>query len=303
MRISNSIITYNFLSSLNKSMERKNAIQEQLSDGKAIHRPSDNPIKAVRSLLYNSNLGQNQQFTQNLKDAQSWMNTTDSAMSDLSSIMIDIKELVLGASNGTNPSDVVQTAGKSLDNLINQIVSLGNTKLGDRYVFSGQNDKTQPFERNGDVITYSGDASKISMPVQQGLAAPTRDSVNLTGVDVFGENGTAMLDRLIQIKQHLDSGTPEDQKWLSETGLAYIDQDHASILQQHTEMGTRMAAYEMTLNMMEDQSVVITEDIANTEDLDIPRAIIDFQNNDAIYKAALSVGSKIMPLSLVDFLR
>lgn len=303
MRITNNTITYNFLSSLNKSLERQNSIQEQLSDGKAIHRPSDDPVKAIRSLRFNSNLTQNEQFTQNLKDAQSWMQTTDGVMSDLSSIMTNIKELVVSASNGTNPQDAVQTTGKSVDNLINQIITLGNTKIGDRYVFSGQMDKTQPFARNGDVITFSGDNGKISMPIQPGAATPTRDSINLTGVDVFGAGGTEILNHLIEIKQHLDSGTTVDQAWLSNTGLQYLDTDHASVLQAQTELGTRMSAYDMALNIMGNQNIIITSDVAANEDLDIPRAIIDFKNSENIYKTALSVGARIMPPSLVDFLK
>lgn len=303
MRITNNTITYNFLTSLNKSLERQNNIQEQLSDGKAIHRPSDNPVKAIRSLRFNTNLTQNEQFTQNLKDAQSWMQTTDGVMSDLSSIMINIKELVVNASNGTNPEDAVKTIGKSVDNLINQIVTIGNTKIGDRYIFAGQMDKTQPFVRTGDSVTYNGDASKISMVIQPGAATPTQDSVNLTGVEVFGAGGTEVLNHLFEIKQHLDSGSTADQTWLSTTGLDYVDTDHANILQKQTELGTRMSAYDMALNMMEGQNVIITGDVAANEDLDIPKAIIDFKNSENIYKTALSVGARIMPPSLVDFLR
>jgi len=302
MRITNNTIVYGFLNSLNKSLQRQNTIQEQLSDGKAIHRPSDDPVKTIRSLRFNSNLAQNEQFTQNLKDAQSWMETTDSAMSDLSSIMTNVRELLVQASTGTNPKDSVQTIGKSIDNLINQVVTIGNTKLGDRYVFAGQSDKTEPFTRVGDTITYNGDTSKISMPIQPGVATPTQDSVNLTGVDVFG-SGMTVLNHLLEIKQHLDAGEATDQAWLGTTGLQYVKDDHASILQAQTELGTRMAAYNMALNMMENNNYVITNDLAANEDLDIPKAIIDFKTSENVYKTALSVGARIMPPSLVDFLK
>lgn len=302
MRITNNTITYNFLNSLNKSLERQNEVQEQLSDGKAIHRPSDDPVKAIRSLRFNSNLKQNEQFTQNLKDAQSWMETTDSALSDIGSMIIAIKEQVVGASNGTNPEDAVKIVGKAVDNLIDHIITVANTKLGDRYVFSGQNDKTEPFKRVGDTIMYNGDANKISMPIQPGVATPEQDSVNMTGYDVFGSD-LEVFNHLIEIKQKLESAKPDDQKWLSETGLAYLDADHNKILQAHTELGTRMSMYEMAETMMEKNNTVITGDVAANEDLDIPKAIIDFKNAENVYRMALSVGARIMPASLVDFLK
>lgn len=302
MRITNNTITYNFLNSLNKSLERQNDIQEQLADGKAIHRPSDDPIKTIRSLRFNSNLRQNEQYTQNVKDAQSWMETTDSAMSDLSSIMINIKEQVVQASNGTNPEDAVKTIGKAIDNLINHMITIGNTKIGDRYIFAGQQDKTEPFKRVGDEIFYNGDASKISMPIQPGVATPNQDSVNLTGFEVFGD-GLSVLNNLIEIKQKLEDGSAESQKWLSETGLKYIEDGHNKMLKSQTELGTRMSMYEMAQTMMEKNNTIITGDVAANEDLDIPKAIIDFKNAENVYRMALSVGAKIMPASLVDFLR
>lgn len=302
MRVTNNMISYNFLSSLNKSLERQNNIQEQMSDGKSIHRPSDDPIRAERSLRFSSNLAQNDQFTQNLRDATSWMTTTDSAMSDLSSIMINIKEKVSQAATGTTPQDAVQTIGTAVDNLINQVVTIGNTKIGDRYIFAGQQDKTTPFVRSGDQIVYNGDNNKVSMPIQPGAANPTQDSVNLTGEDVFGGN-MEVLNHLLEIKQHLESGTPADQDWLSNTGLDYLDTDHGNMLQAQTQLGTRMSAYEMAQNMLDNNDTTIQSDISSNEDLDMSKAIIDYKNSQNVYEAALSVGSKIMPTSLVDFLK
>ncbi|SDD77330.1 hypothetical protein SPACI_041930 [Sporomusa acidovorans DSM 3132] len=219
MRISSNMMRYNFLRSLNNSMETQNKLQEQLSDGKSLHRPSDDPVKAVRNLTFKTSLTLNEQYTQNLQDAKSWMENTDGVMSDLSSVMIKIKELVVSADD-TKPTDALNTIGTQIDGLINQMVSLGNTKIGDRYLFGGQNDSTQPFVRKTikdpdsdltrEVIVYNGDDSKISMPIQAGAVNPTQDSVNLTGSEVFGPTETiygqqtmSVLNHLLEIKNEL----------------------------------------------------------------------------------------------------
>lgn len=294
-------MTNNFLSSLNKSLARESSLQEQLADGKAIHRPSDDPVKTSRSLRYNTSLTLNTQYTQNAKDAQSWMQTTDSAMQDLSSIMISIKEKVVQAGDGSNPQSALQALGADIDGMINQIVNIGNTKIGDRYVFAGQQDQTLPFIRTGDTITYNGDTNKISMPIQPGIVSPSQDSVNLTGQDVFGANMSTLND-LIAIKQHLMSGTTADQQWLSTTGLSSIDADHTQMLQSHTQLGSRMSMYQMAQNMMESTNTTINQDIANNDDLDITKAITDLKTNETVYQTALQAGSKIMQKSLADFL-
>jgi len=301
MRITNNTMTYNFLSGLNKSLDREYKLQEQLSDGQITHRPSDDPTRVVRSLRYSSSLAQNAQYIQNAQDAQSWMETSDGAMSDLSSIMISIKEKVVQASNGTNSQDAVQAIGADIDGLINQVINIGNTKIGDRYVFGGQNDKAAPFSRTGDVITYTGDLNKISMPIQPGVVSPSQDSVNLTGQDVFGTD-MSILNNLIAIKQHAQSGTKADQTWLSETGLATLDTDHSQILKAQTRLGSRMAMYEMAKNMLDNNTTIITQDVSSNNDLDIPKAVTDLKTNENVYKTALEAGAKIMQLSLADFL-
>lgn len=323
MRITNNIISYNFLNSLNKALERQNEIQEQLADGKAIHRPSDDPIKTIRSLRFNTNLAMNEQFTQNVKDALSWLETTDGALSDLSSIVIRAKELTIEAV-GPNPTEAFAAIAQEINGLIDHAVQVANTKIGDRYIFAGQKDKTTPFERRmvdpdpsvtGDefeAVVYSGDINAISMRIYPGAINPQQDSVNVTGADVFGltsvkENGQTIyiakaFDQLLKIKAELEKPNP-DVQWLSNQGMAWIDEIHTRILNAQTKIGTRMSMYEMAQNMLEQDNTTITGDISANEDLDMPKAIIDFKTSENVYRSALAVGARIMPASLVVFLK
>lgn len=317
MRITNNMLVNSYLTSFNKALERQNRLQEQLSDGKAIHRASDDPVKAVRSLKFNTNLATNEQFTQNVNDAVSWMDTTDSAVSELNSIMTRARELLVSA-DGSKDTAALQAIGQELNGLIDAAVSIGNTQFGDRYLFAGQMDKTLPLTRTTvtdpatgkdvEVVVYNGDDNKISMTSKTGLVDPTQDSVNLTGIDVFGPaqaigGSTTLqsLNQLIEVKNELLNGS-SDVSWLTTTGLGYVTSAHAYMLQAQTELGGRSASYTMLKNMLADDNTIITDNLAVNEDLDIPRAIIDFKNNENVYNAALSVGSKIMPKSLVDFL-
>ncbi|SCM83655.1 Flagellar hook-associated protein 3 [uncultured Sporomusa sp.] len=424
MRVSTNMLSFNFMISLNKNLGRQNKIQQQLSDGKALHRPSDDPVKTIRSLRFNINLKENEQYTQHVKDSISWMETTDGAMSDLSSLTIRAKELVV-KSVSVNPDMALDAIANELDGIINQMIEIGNTKIGDRYVFAGQNDKIQPFQRRTvtaadgtqtEAVVYSGDTNKISMRIQPGSVTPSQDSVNLTGEDVFGfhtitENGkeiqtAQVLNDLIKVKEALkgqtsaksnpaggdisqtsadahnaftlrieevdgaglptkvsysidggvtwesSGGIPpnpkiaidgtgkvtitdtdglgtatveyqltaaaanktgdtytlphtasdRDLQWLSKSGLYLVDNAHSHILQAQTEMGARMAMYIQAQALLEKNNVVITEDVSANEDLDIAKAIIDFKTSESIYRAALSVGAKLMPPSLVDFM-
>lgn len=322
MRITNNMMAYNFLHSLNQSKEKQNDLQEKIADGKAIHRPSDDPVRAMRSMRFNVSLDLNDQYTQNLKDATSWMETTDSAMSDMSSLLVRVKELAVSA-DGSKPADALKSIGDEIDGLINQAVTLANTKIGDRYIFAGQKDNMQPFVRRTvtpaapalpyDAVVYNGDANKISMQIQPGIATPTQDGVNLTGIDVFGpmtadtDGGapvevSSIFDHLIKIKEALTQ-TPPNNAYVLSTGLQNLDDDHTSILRAQTQLGARMAHYEMAQTMMEMNSTSITGQLSSNEDLDVPKAIIDLKTIESTYNSALSVGSRVLPASLVDFLK
>lgn len=318
MRITNNMMAYNFMHSMNQSLKKQSTLQEQIADGKAIHKPSDDPVRAVRSLRFNVSLDQNEQYTQNMKDAISWMDTTDSAMSDVSSIMIRVKELALSADD-TKPADALKAIGDEMDGLINQVVSIGNTKIGDRYIFAGQQDNTQPFARRTvspaagtayDAVVYAGDTNKISMQIQPGVATPSQDGVNLTGQDVFGAltaeteaAGTAQVSSifndLIKIKEAITKG---DTAYVQSTGLKNLEDDHGAILRAQTQLGARMSHYEMAQTMMENNNSTITAQLSANEDLDVARAIIDLKTSESTYNAALDVGSRILPKSLIDFL-
>ena len=224
-RITDSMMNYGFLSGMNKSLNTKYSLMEQMSDGKRIHRPSDDPVRVIRSLQYRSAISQNEQFVSNVKEAQSWMEMTDKAAGDLSDLVSQAKSLVVRAIE-PNSEIGYAAAAKQLDGLINQCVQVANTKIGDRYIFAGNMDKTQPFERvllsdptgqsnlKVDTVVYYGDDKKISMVTQSGLANETRDGINLTGIDVFGRKAstgtqygqatTDVFNALIRIKQELE---------------------------------------------------------------------------------------------------
>jgi len=91
--------------------------------------------------------------------------------------------------------------------------------------------------------------------------------------------------------------------FLSKYAIAWIDSGHDRLLQAQTELGTRYSMYELAQRMLEDNYVTITGDIAANEDIDMAKAIIDFKNSENVYRAALAVGARVMPVSLVDFLR
>lgn len=154
------------------------------------------------------------------------------------------------------------------------------------------------------VVNYYGDDHKISMPLQNGEATPRRDSVNVTGVDVFGTDifggkGASVLNDLFEISDRIRSG---DKAWIGADGLQLADRSVDQVLNAETDLGARTAGYSGALEMMNRQNTVITEDITNVSGTDVGLLSVELQKAQLVYNMSLSLAAKILPPSLADYL-
>ncbi|WP_110955273.1 flagellar hook-associated protein FlgL [Anaerosinus massiliensis] len=156
------------------------------------------------------------------------------------------------------------------------------------------------------VAVYAGDNVKISVPIQSGVAnTPRNDSVNSTGVDVFGTdlfngNGTELINNLYEIARKMKNG---DTDWLSSDGITLANDAHNQVLNAETEVAARYSSYDLSKTTMENQNTQIQTDITNTSATDVAKLIVQLKTTQTLYNMSLQVGSNILPLSLADYLR
>lgn len=179
------------LGNLNTGLTQLNKYYEQLSSNKRMNRLSDDPIGVLTSMNAREKLQRLSQYQSNLKTARSWVDESDTALSDMNSIITSIQEKVGRAATGTlNPTDK-QNIATEIDELKKELVSQCNSSIGDQYLFAGFNSTTAPFvmDENGNV-TYNGiDLSAVSTaPV---LGNTIADTANATG---FSWNGPINAD-------------------------------------------------------------------------------------------------------------
>ena len=185
MRVSSNQMSNNYLRQLNNAYGRQQKLMEK-TDGSDIHRPSDNPVNCVRTMLFNSSLVQNEQFTSNLNDAVSWMKSTDSAMSQIADQLKTITERVSQSANSYQSASDMKATANEVTEIINQIVSVANGQLGDRYIFSGQSDKIRPYssDSNGAITTtVENKIDLYSLDEEQKRKFGTEKLVIMTGSD------------------------------------------------------------------------------------------------------------------------
>ncbi len=148
MRITNTIMSNNMLSSINKNMNTLNKKYLQMGTGKKIQMASEDPIIASRALRYRSIVSSTKQYITNCNQANSWMSVTESAMDNITSILEKMRDnSILGATDSYEVND-----RKKLLNEFNSYVSqledeLNATCMG-RYVFSGYKTNTPVIKKD-----------------------------------------------------------------------------------------------------------------------------------------------------------
>ena len=151
MRVTNQIMTNNTLSNINTNKVNLMKIEEQYQTGKKIQRPSDDPIVAVRALKLRNSLTEiKQYFKKNVPDARSWMQTTESALRQITDMCTVLHSHANQGANGTlTPADRASIM-KTMSQYRQQIYQEGNANYAGRYVFTGYKTDTSLTYLNDD---------------------------------------------------------------------------------------------------------------------------------------------------------
>ena len=133
MRITNTMVTNNILLSVNKNRATMAEYEQQLATGKRIQKPSDDPIIAARALKFRTNISEISQYTTNANDAISWINVTEQAVTNTTTVMQRIHELAVQGSSGTLTAKNREGIISEVEQLREQIVNEGNVSYAGRF--------------------------------------------------------------------------------------------------------------------------------------------------------------------------
>lgn len=278
-------------------------LQDQLTSGSKITRPSDDPVGAVKGMGYRRDLGRVEQYSRNMNEVNNWLDTSDESLNQVGEQMKRVRELVIQAANDTNSADERAKIKAEIDQIRNQIQDVGNTKVGDRYIFSGT--KTgQPLFANG-AINGNVNSEDVKIEVYDGIEM----KVNTAGVDLF-KNVDDMMGKISDLldPNRTPLATADEISstlggFTSTSTSDDINTMHNKILEAQSDVGARQNRVELMENRLSIREISVTKQLSNNEDVDYSKAITEMVTSESIHQAALSVGAKIIQQSLVDFIR
>lgn len=301
-RITPAMVTSATLSDLTSSLASLERTTDELSSGRTILEPSDNPYGASRVIDLQSQLEGLSSYESNAQDGISWENTASSAMSNINDIAQRVRELVVQAANGTNNQSDLNTIALEIEQLTESVKQDANTQYAGQYVFSGTATTTPPYEAGAE-DEYKGNAETVSRAVGPGATVTITTNIStLLGNGEASKDGK-LLDTLRTIAQHLRGGTTEDREALGTTDLTALDTNLEALSQLQAVSGSATDQLRVALTRNEDLQTSITEGLSNIEDTNVAATSIAYANEQAAYEAALRAGATIVQESLLNFLQ
>jgi len=297
MRITQGRIVADFLYNLNNTQNRISQLQTQLSTGRRVNVPSDDPEAADMILRLNASLGRNEQFAANVDAAQSMLSTTTSALDGVQQLLGQVQSVMAQAGDGAK-STSLGTLADTMDGILSQLAGLANTQFDGKYVFGGTQTQTAPYVLTpnaapppSQTVTYNGNAGVIDYPVGEGQV----QQANVTGQTAFG--GTALFDTIIRVRDNLRAGIPPAAA--DETA---VQNALNTVLNASGTAGTIQQSLDATSAQLTQQHTQLLALRSVHQDTDVASATLNMTQEQTTLQAALSVGAKILPMSLVNFL-
>ncbi len=291
VRVTQSMLSNNMLRNLSNSYQKMGKLQEQLVTGKKVNRPSDDPVVVMKGMGYRMQVDKVHQFQRNIGEVHNWLDNTDDALDKVGSALHRASELVVNGSTDTMTVEDREKLQSELTQLREQIRDLSNTKVGNRYLFSGTNTSTPLFDKTTGEFTTTDEApglnNKVTIEVFDGISL----DVNTNG-DVFKEID-AMFEEIL-------SYTDSDE---FDQAIEQIQEQLDNVLNIRADVGARQNRAEMMTERLASLEITSTKQMADNEDVDYEKVITEMITEESIHRAALSVGARIIQPTLVDFLR
>lgn len=292
MRVTDSIITRNLLDAINRSRDNMGTIQQEMSTGKRISKPSVDPQGYLKSQRFTETIDQNNQFISNIANARAWMDNSLQILTTLEDKITSVREIGIQSADMAN-SNVRDALANRLDGIINDTVSLANEKYMDKYIFGGSLTKgDDPFQYDGSVVTYSGNSDSIT----RRIAENQNLEINLPGQDLID---TGLFDNMIALR---DALIANDQDAI-QTTLGNVEDTEKQLLNISSAQGSLMGQLDLTEQRLETANLNLSSNLSETEDTDLMEAIVRYNREEMAYKAALETTSGTLRLNLLDYLQ
>jgi flagellar hook-associated protein 3 FlgL len=297
MRVTNTIIYDTIKLRLGHITEELNKANTIVATGKRILKLSDDPVGLTQGLNIKSTLSSIEQMGRNITLGKLWLAVSESAVSQVQDVISEAKVLSIQMANATVNAAERRSAAETVQNMLEEIVSLANTEVTGRYIFAGFKTDAAPFTLESDnSVTYHGDNSRFTVKIGKDATV----QVGSDGEAVFGTFDQP--DDIFKIFSDLKTALENNDVSGIQAGMGDLDGRFDHVASKISDIGSKMLRMEIKENIFQDLNLTNTERLSRIEDADITEAILDLRAKEVAYQAALASASKVLQMSLLDYM-
>jgi flagellar hook-associated protein 3 FlgL len=292
-RVTHNSVASRAMTGLQGNLTRLAKLQEQLSSGKQMSRPSDSPAGTATAMHMRAEIRAAQQHGRNADNGLGWLATADNALTSSLDLVRRVRELTLqgmSAGTATTPGGHEALAAE-IDNIREQLIATANARYADRPVFGGTTAGGVAYSSAG---VYTGETEAI----QRTVGPNSRVRVDTDGPATFGSGPTQLFAVLTDLSQAMRT----DPSTLG-VALGRLDTASQTLQTQLSDVGARYNRLAQMRQTAEDRLLTLRTQLSDVEDVDLPETIMHLQLQETAYQAALGATARAVQPSLMDFLR
>jgi flagellar hook-associated protein 3 FlgL len=314
-----------------KTKSKVEDLQIKGSTLKRISKLSDDPIGNVELLAVRSQNVDATQYLRNLNFAQTQLSYTENVMEELTDLLSKAKELALGQASSIYSPEIRQGVSKEIHQIRQQVLSIANKRIGNRFIFSGQTVLTRPFDQAG---VYKGDKGKINIEINKDVFVPinitgdqlffskTKKPIEKSDVDLKNPGSEVDLNIDTAVARHpasqrdeavtvsmfdelraLENAMLTDNPQIIQSLLERLDESLERTVTYRTEIGALTNTIQNAEGNIEKTKLLNENYKSKIEDADVTELMGNLQKEQAVLKATYQASSNLMNTNLMDFLR
>lgn len=298
MRVTHRLMSQQMNMNLQSALRRMHAKGDQISTGRRIQLPSDDPLAYEAAARLRHTTQQMEQYLRNVSDGVSWLGITETALEQIGEGMQRARELaVYGASDTLNAESRLALAAE-IDQIHAHVLHIGNTRQGDRYLFGGDVVDRPPFPGGAAPSDPPGGGTGATAP-----AGTSAFEVSPGVVVPIGVHGSEAIQPALDVLQAISDALKADDRTAIDEALGPFDEAFSNLIRWRTEVGSRHNRLELMEARLLQDHANLRQLLSGKEDVDMAEAIMDLKTEEAAYRAALAVSARVIQPTLLDFLR
>jgi flagellar hook-associated protein 3 FlgL len=295
------MVTSAQITSIQSNLNAMMKAQAQVSSTLRFQDASDDPAAATQVMGTQSSLRSLDQYKSNVSAATSRVTQEDSVLQQINDLLGRVKQLGVSQATDTATAQTRTVANAEVQQIFKQLVTLGNTKMGNEYLFGGDQSTTAPFGATGAGATL--DYTSTDPQGQRAVAIGKGQTIAAThdGTQVFVDSG--VLAAVKQIARSLDpTSSTYGQAGISDA-LNSIDSASNSLQTLIGETGANEQQLTTTTQNIAALSTNVTTLQSDLQGVDIEQAMVELTSRQTAYQAAMLAMSKVSDLTLTNYLK